>query len=284
MKYLRKRGSVLIQNNKKSRTVNNYLVILFYAAMVGVNALANILPINDITTGEVSDSYSNLFAPAGLTFSIWGVIYLLLGIYAIYQLVGARKVSSALKTSGINKINIYFILSCVANICWILLWHYKFIGLSTLLIFALLVCLIFINQLTKDTSTTVLTTKEKIFVRLPFSIYFGWITVASIANVTTFLVSINWNSWGLSDEVWTIIILIVGLAIAVATMISNKDIAYGLTVLWAYFGIAYKHISESGFSGEYPMIIGTVVGAMVVLLIASGYLLYTRKKRVKSYY
>lgn len=250
--------------------------------MVGVNALANILPINGITTGEVSDSYPNLFAPAGLTFSIWGVIYFLLGLYAIYQLFGFKKVSSALKVNYIKKINIYFILSSLANIAWILSWHYNFIGVSTLLIFSLLICLILINQLTKDTG--VLSTKDKIFIRLPFSIYFGWITVASIANVTTLLVDIEWNGWGLSDQTWTIIILIVGLVIAVVTMISNKDIAYGLTILWAYFGIAYKHVSETGFSGEYPLIIATVVAAMVILLVASGYLLYTRKKRVKSYY
>lgn len=272
----------MIQNNKHSRSFINYLVILFYAAMVGVNALANILPINGITTGEVSDSYPNLFAPAGLTFSIWGVIYLLLGIYAIYQLIGFRKTSSAIKLDSVKKINRYFILSSVANIAWILTWHYDFIGLSTLLIFSLLICLILINHLTQ--SANLLSKKDKLFIRLPFSIYFGWITVASIANVTILLVDIDWNGWGLTDQTWTIIILIVGLVIALATMISNKDIAYGLTILWAYFGIAYKHLSETGFSGDYPLIIATVIGAMAVVLITCGYLLYTRKKRAKSFY
>lgn len=272
----------MIRNSKQSRSFVNYLVILFYVAMVGVNALANILPINGITTGEVSDSYPNLFAPAGLTFSIWGVIYLLVGLYAIYQLVSVRRLSSALKTDSSKKINVYFILSSIANICWILSWHYDYIGISTLLIFSILICLIFINQLTKDTNGW--STKDKLFIRLPFSIYFGWITVASIANVTTLLVDIDWNGWGLTDQTWTMSILIVGLAIAVATMVSNKDIAYGLTILWAYFGIAYKHVSESGFSGDYPLIIATVLVSMVVLLITSGYLLYTRKKRVKSFY
>ena len=268
--------------SKNKASVMNYLVIVAYIAMVGANALANFLPINGITTGEVSDSYPNLFAPAGLTFSIWGVIYLLVGLYVIYQLVVFRKKSNALKAELIKKVNVYVVLSSLVNIGWILSWHYDYIGISTLLIFSLLICLILINQLTKDTNR--LSTKDKLFIRLPFSIYFGWITVASIANVTTLLVDINWNGWGLTDQTWTMVILIVGLVIAVATMISNTDIAYGLTILWAYFGIAYKHVSETGFSSEYPLIIATVVGAMIVLLAASGYLLYTRKKRVKSYY
>lgn len=271
----------MMTNRRQPRSIVNYLVVLAYLAMIGTNALANILPINGITTGEVSDSYPNLFAPAGLTFSIWGVIYVLLAGYAVYQLIIVQKGKRAPSADWLKKIGILFILSSLANISWILAWHYRFIGLSTILIASLLVCLILINQ---SIAQTHLSKLDKIFIRLPFSIYFGWITVATIANVTTLLVDWNWNGWGLSGETWTIIILLVGLAIAVATMMSNKDIAYGLTVLWAYFGIAYKHISDSGFAGDYPLIIGTTVAAMVVLVGTAGYLLYTRKKRAKSFY
>lgn len=269
-------------NTRAKPTAVHYLTILAYVAMIAANSLANILPINDTTTGEVSDSYPNLFTPAGLTFSIWGVIYFLLGCYAIYQIITVRRISSPLKTERLKKINFFFILSSLANIGWLLSWHNFYIGVSTILIFVLLICLITINNITKDTNQ--LTKWDKVFIRLPFSIYFGWITVASIANVTILLVDLQWNGWGLSGEAWTIIILLVGLAIAVATMMNNKDIAYGLTVLWAYFGIANKHISETGFAGDYPLVIGTVVGAMFVLAGTVGYLLYTRKKRAKSFY
>lgn len=271
----------MMTNRRQPRSFVNYLVVLAYLAMIGTNALANILPINGITTGEVSDSYPNLFAPAGLTFSIWGVIYVLLAGYAVYQLIIVQKGKRPPSADWLEKIGILFILSSLANISWILAWHYRFIGLSTILIASLLICLILINQSIVQTHLSKL---DKIFIRLPFSIYFGWITVATIANVTTLLVDWNWNGWGLSGEAWTIIILLVGVAIAVATMMSNKDIAYGLTVLWAYFGIAYKHISDSGFAGDYPLIIGTTIAAMIVLVGTTGYLLYTRKKRAKSFY
>lgn len=271
-----------MMNQKKSPTIINYLVIVFYLAMVGVNALANILPINGITTGEVSDSYPNLFAPAGLTFSIWGVIYLLLGIYSVYQLLDYRKTRDNSKARLLNRIGFIFILSCLANIGWILAWHNLWIGISTILIFFLLICLIVINQMTKKTSQ--FTNWEKILIRVPFSIYFGWITVASIANVTTLLVDLNWNGWGFSEQAWTIVILLVGLVIALVTMISNRDIIYGLTVIWAYLGIAIKHYSTSGFNGEYPPIIVTVVVSMLVLLIGGAYALFKRKKKQTVYY
>lgn len=271
----------MMTNRRQARSIVNYLVVLAYLAMIGTNALANILPINGITTGEVSDSYPNLFAPAGLTFSIWGVIYFLLAGYAVYQLVVVQKGKRPPSADWLKKIGILFILSSLADISWILAWHYRFIGLSTILIASLLVCLILINQ---SITQTHLSKLDKIFIRLPFSIYFGWITVATIANVTTLLVDWNWNGWGLSGETWTIIILIVGVLIGITTMLTNKDIVYGLTLLWAYFGIGYKHLSASGFDGDYPLIIATVAGTMVALAASGIYLLVLRKKRAKQYY
>lgn len=267
--------------HKESPTIVNYVVIVFYLAMVGVNALANILPINGVTTGEVSDSYPNLFAPAGITFSIWGVIYLLLGIYAIYQLFDYRKTRDPHKARLINKIGFLFILSCIANMGWILAWHNLFIGISTLLIFGLLLCLIVINQSTKATSK--FSTAEKLFIRLPFSMYFGWITVASIANVTTFLVDLNWSQWGFSEPAWTIVILLTGLVIALVTMISNRDIIYGLTVVWAYLGIGIKHYSASGFAGQYPVVLVTVGVSIVALIIGGVYALMRHQKKQYTY-
>ena len=173
------------------------LVGLTYVAMIATNVLANALPINGRTTGAVSDSYQNLFAPAGLTFAIWGVIYLLLGAHVLYQFglfhdaavddvapfAGSASASSGnapTRAALLQRVGVLFSLSSLANVAWILSWHYDLILMSTLLLATMLVLLILI---TRTILGARLSPRDRLFVRLPFSVYFGWITVATIANV-----------------------------------------------------------------------------------------------------
>lgn len=238
-------------------TVIKIFAGLAYVVMVGVNFLANALPINNRSTGEISDAYPNLFAPAGLTFSIWGLIYLLLGGYVLYQFTK----SSQQREELFKKINVFFVVTSLANISWIFAWHYDFIGLSVLIMAVLLFFLIKIADILR---TEQLTSREKIFISAPFGIYFGWITVAAIANITVFLVSIGWNGFGIADFVWTSIILFVGALIGILRMNKDKNIAYGLVLIWAYLGILFKHLSVGGFDGQYPSIIATVIACLVL--------------------
>ena len=238
--------------------------------MVAMNALANIQPINGQTTGEISDKYANLFAPAGYAFSIWGLIYLLVAGYILFQLGVFQK--NKQNQPLLNKIGVYFSISSIANATWILCWHYEKIGLSMLLMIVILLCLIRINQLIFNAQ---LSTKEKLLVRLPFSVYFGWITIATIANVTTYLVSINWNGFGLSDQIWMILILLVGVVIGSLTMLKYQGFAYGLVLIWAYVGILVKHLSASGFDKEYPSVIFMIASCLLFLGIELFYLLIT---------
>ncbi|MFZ2537391.1 MAG: tryptophan-rich sensory protein [Oscillospiraceae bacterium] len=242
-----------------------------FLLMVIVNVLANILPINGVNTGEVSNSYPNLFAPAGLTFSIWGLIYLLLAGYTFYQLGFFQKGKSVLKKDVFEKVGLYFSISSIANAAWIFAWHYHFIPLSMMLMIIILVCLIMIVQVINKEA---LSLREKIFIRLPFSIYFGWITVATIANATTLLVSLGWNGFGIPEALWTVVMIVVGLGIGVATIFKNRDIAYGLVIIWAYIGILIKHTSASGFAGQYPSVITTVIICIVLLLIVEAYIIF----------
>ncbi len=239
--------------------------------MIGANVLANALPINGITTADISDSYPNLFAPAGVTFAIWGLIYLLLGIYTFYQL--GESPQDSLHNDPMKRINLLFSVSSLANAAWIVAWHYQIMPVSLLLIVTILICLILINRIT---STTEFSRQEKIYIRLPFSIYFGWITVATIANVTTLLVSIGWDGYGFSEMFWAILVIAAGCMIGLTTMLKNTDIAYGLTLLWAYGGILLKHVSAGGFDGQYPGIINTTIGSMVLFLLAVAYLIKNR--------
>lgn len=258
----------------KTGTSIKLLVAFSFLLMVTVNALANIIPINGVNTGQVSDSYQNLFAPAGITFAIWGLIYLLLAAYTLYQLGFFQSHQSALKADIFNKVGIYFSISSIANTLWILSWHYYLIPLSMLLMVIILFCLIMIvNAINKAE----LSFRDKIFVKLPFSIYFGWITVATIANATALLVSIGWDGFGISEPVWAIIIILVGVIIAIATIFKNKDFAYGLTIIWAYSGILIKHISADGFAGQYPTIITTVIICIALVLIVEVFLLLKKR-------
>ncbi|MFO7827580.1 MAG: hypothetical protein R6V23_03065 [Bacteroidales bacterium] len=232
--------------------ITKIFVVITYVAMVVVNFLASSLPINDRTTGEISNTYPNLFAPAGLTFSIWGLIYLLLAGYVVYQFTKRGEKKEVL----ITKVNIFFIATSVANISWVFAWHYDYIGLSVIIMAILLYSLIKIADSLRDEQ---LTLHEKLFVYAPFSVYFGWITVAAIANVTVFLVSIGWNGFGITDFVWTSIILLVGAFIGVFRMVKDKNVVYGFVLVWAYLGILLKHVSVSGFGGQYISVIITIL-------------------------
>ncbi len=243
--------------------------LITYVAMVTVNFLANSLPINNRSTGAISDAYPNIFAPAGPAFSIWGLIYLLLGAYVVYQFVNKDEKIGKL----LEKINPLFIATSLANSAWIFAWHYDFIGLSVLVMATLLFLLIKIADKLRAEQFSAL---EKLFIRAPFSIYFGWITVASIANITVFLVSIGWNKFGIADFIWTVVIILVGALIGILRMRKDKNIAYGLVLVWAYSWILFKHLSASGFDGQYPSVIATLIVCLVAFGFFVGRIIYKK--------
>jgi len=251
---------------KKSNLIKIISTIM-YLGMIIVNFLANIIPFNNRTTGQISDSYPNLFAPAPITFSIWGLIYLALAAYVVYQWGILKKNKNKNSDKLFEKINNYFIISSLANISWIFCWHYDFIGLSVIAIIILLLSLIKIASILKREKFSLL---EKFLVSFPFSIYFAWIMIATIANVTVFLVSINWNGFGLADEYWTIIILLVGAIIGLIKTIKDKNLFYNLVFAWAYYGIWLKYMSNNDYINGYPNLIATTIICIAVFLISEA--------------
>ncbi len=246
------------------------LSLFFYLIMIIVNSAAIILPINGITTSEISDSYPNLFTPAGITFSIWSVIYLLLGFYVIYQFLNKSKDDE--KT--FLEINKYLIITSIINSLWIFAWQYKIIWLSLLLMIGLLLSLIKISIVIDFSKIKY---KTKLITKIPFGIYFGWITIATIANVTVFLVSIGWNGFGMPDYIWMIMVLVIGLIISSLTTLRFKNIAYGLVPVWAYFGIWIKHTSVSGFNNNYHQVIVTILLCLLILIGVNLYLVFKKE-------
>jgi hypothetical protein len=229
-----------------------------------INYLAALIPLGLGNTGYISDLYPNLFVPAGITFSIWAVIYLFLGIFVVYQFRDAFK-QEKVEMPFLERISYLFIISNIANTIWILFWHYGLIYLSIIAMIIILLSLIWI-YLRLEIGKTQVSTKEKWFVHISFSIYLGWITVATIANVTAVLVSAGVESYGLLAEILTILVISVAVLITFAMLFLRKDYAYSLVVLWAVFGIFLKQLGIN--------LTITITAIIAVILIAAG-IIYT---------
>ena len=221
-----------------------YINILFFAGMFTMNYLANALPLGGKTTGQVSDNLQNLFAPAGLTFAIWGVIYLLLAIFCVLQFTPYAR------NTAIN-LGWVFVLSCIFNGAWLLAWHYERLPLSVLIMIGLLMSLVFINMQIKDLPNGL--------VKAAFGVYLGWICIATIANVTAMLVSLDWNGLGMSPVAWTIIMIAAGTLIVSLTMLQLKNPYIGIAVVWAFIGIVIKR------QADYRIIAVTALLAILVV-------------------
>jgi len=215
-------------------TLRQIAVILTVIATIVVNGLANALPLNGQNTGEVSDRFDVYFVPAGYVFSIWGLIYLGLSVFAIYQALPAQRENPRLRAVGW-----WVALSGLANSAWIFLWHYEQFLLTVVVMLVLLVTLL-ITYVRLGIGRTAVPAAEKWAVRLPFSIYLGWITVATVANITSVLDYVNWDGFGIAPEIWMSIILAAVLLIAVLMNFTRRDAAYALVILWALAGIAIK--------------------------------------------
>jgi hypothetical protein len=250
----------------------------FAIATIVVNALANILPINNRFTAEISDSFPNLFVPSGFTFSIWGIIYFLLILFAVYQGRDILK-KEKIEMPFLKRISFLFIVGSLANIGWIFAWHYEQIFLSLIFMLILFVSLLLI-YLRLDIGKVEVNFTEKIFVHVPFSVYLGWITVATIANVTALLVQVGWDGFGISEMIWTILVLIVGTIIASIIIISRKDIAYGLVIVWAFFGIMIKRINPDpkyGIQSEIAITAGILCIIILLLILIRGFPLLIKR-------
>lgn len=254
--------------------------ILAMVLTIIINGLAVILPLNGKTTQYLSDQYENFFVPAGITFSIWSIIYILWIVFAIYQARDLAK-KEEIEMPFLYQISFLFILSGVANSAWIFLWHYEYVGLSLFVMVLLLLTLLAIYvRLNIGRSTVSLA--ERLCVHVPFSIYLGWITVATIANVTAFLVSVNWDGFGIDHVTWTILIIAVGTLLTFLMLALRRDIAFSLVVLWAYVGIWLKRMAQPTTTADMTVATTTSIALFLIiagLLVVTGYHLLTRNKQ-----
>ena len=234
--------------------------IVAFVLTVLVNGLAGSTTIlGGKNTAQISDAYPTLITPAGYVFSIWGVIYVLLGVFVVFQALPSEKGKDYQK-----RISWLFVLSSLLNIAWLFLWQFEHLGLSVVLMFLLLASLIAI-YLRLDIGKSAVSLREKLAFHAPFSVYLGWITIASIANVAVTLVSVNWDGFGIGQETWAILIIAVALLIALLVVATRRDVAYGLVIIWALVGIA---VNQSG-NQNIVMIAEISAGIVAVALAAS---------------
>ncbi len=237
-------------------------VIAALGGTLATNALANLLPINGQTTGAVSAKFPLLITPPGYVFGIWGVIYTGLTAYAVYQALPSRRDNARLR-----RIAWPFVLSCAANATWILLWHHNRFGLTMGAMLGLLFALITINR--RLGRAEGLSLDERLLARLPFSIYLGWISVATIVNATVVLYDAGWDGFGVAPELWTTALLGAGAGLAATMGLKEGDVAFPLVVAWAFAGVARKN-------AEHPPVGPAAWVATAVALLSAGAALLRR--------
>ena len=240
----------------KYSSIQKIANILAFCLTVFVNFLAGSTTlIGGQNTAAVSDANFTLITPAGYVFAIWGIIYILLGTFVVYQALPSQKGKDYQ-----DKIGWLFVLSSIINVAWLFLWQYEYLVFSVVLMFMLLASLIAI-YLRLNIGKPDIELVEKLAVQLPFSTYLGWITIATIANVATWLVSISWNGFGISSEIWAILIVIIALLLSLTVVLTRRDIAYSLVIVWAFVGISAAQ------SANPNIVTLTQISAIVVLIV-----------------
>lgn len=260
--------------NSMSSRVNPIILqitnIIAVVTTLVVDALANILPINGVTTGEVADAYPNLFTPPGYVFAIWGVIYVLLAVFMVFQARPNQRGEQYLQD-----ISFFHLLGAIGNTSWIFLFHYEQIVLAVIPIVVLLISLI-IMYVRLGIGIRDVPRNQMLAVHLPVSVYLGWISLATIAGIAS---ALNVLIPGIpipTQVMWTVIMLVVALVLTLLMLFMRKDIAFGLVVIWASTGVVVKQLAT------YPLI-GITAGVVAAVVTISIIIVALREAEIVSF-
>lgn len=252
-------ASLLARGADENRLFATINVVALGMALA-VNFLATLLPLNGQTPSEIAARFDSYFIPADFSFSIWGPIYLGLLAFVSYPFLPQQRGSQAMA-----RIGSLFAVSCVANAGWILLWHYEFFLVSTLMIFLMLgsIAMIYVRL---NIGRSQIDTRDWWLLQMPISLYLGWLTVATISNISIVLELSNWDGWGLSEEGWMLVMLAVTTMLATLIAWLRRDVVYLLVLIWALAGIAAKHaMVREVFFGSIAA--SVVIGLLIVLIV-----------------
>lgn len=258
--------------------IKKYLVIISFTSIIITNILSFVMPINGMNVVQIAACYPNFFIPSDYTFIIWIVINLLLGAFTIYQ---CRSSQSSLGNETISLVRTCFIAYCVLNFIWLSSWLYDYHALSTMIIFMASICIVVLLKILykKDLSD-----KDKLFIKLPFSILGGWIFYTSIINLVILTESIRWEGFGIPLTIWAILTFVCVTIHTLVNTYKNKDIAYCLTVMWGLIGTLVKYINSEDLDGVYQYVIPVLIICILSLLAIVVYVLLSKKVLHRNLY
>jgi hypothetical protein len=251
-------------------------IVLPFATLIAIlttltiNILSNFFPPQGLNIGEIANTILRgvQITPANYAFAIWGLIYLGLIAYGIYQFRPARQGDPI-----IRRVDSLLIIACIAQIVWVYLFTSRLFWLSVVAMLAILIPLIG-AYLKLGIGKERASRERKWLAHVPFSIYLGWISVATIVNIASALYISAWDGWGISAEGWTAIMLVVGGGIAAIVAIQRADIAFTLVFIWAYVAIAIRQWDSPSI-----WITAIVVAIVLAALLVFGSM---RSKTLKS--
>ena len=235
--------------------MRRYLPLLATLAVIVVNAAANILPINGVGTGELSARYPTGFTPAGWVFSIWGLIYTGLIVFSIYALR-----TDPIRFARVSRIVPAYLASCAGNVAWIFMWHYERLFWSFMCMLAIVGSLVAIYV--RLSAEQPISRAERVCVDLPFSLYLGWITTATLANLAAWFFDLNVYPFNLAMDEWAILTVVTATAIYTAVGVRTGDALYTAVFAWASLGIVLQTLEI-----EHPVRLAAAAGCAIAVVV-----------------
>lgn len=255
-----------------NRRKNPWINALFLAVTLLINAFGALGLINGLSQKEISDMYITLITPSPSTFSIWSVIYSLLILSVIVMIV---KKDDLYYQRAIDEISGLFILSSILNIGWIVAFSFLQLELSVIFILGFVIALSLLCIRLKKIQEG-----KRFLLALTFGLYTGWLFIATVVNIAATLVKLNWNGFGIGEEIWGIIILSISVVLVFIVLVSNRNASFPLPVAWAYFGIYQFLKSPEGFNGKFELLQLVSLGGMALLIGIAAIQLYKNHFRI----
>jgi len=264
--FIKNLAADIIMDSKVNPAVLQMVNAAAIVVTILSNSLVNILPLNGVTTAMVSDSYPNLFTPPGYVFAIWGVIYVLLALFMVYQSRASQR-----KEEYLGEIGFLYLLGAAANILWLIAFHYSY-GNPSLFIFtpfpitALLVILL-LTYVRLGVGVKKVPAGQKLAVHTPVSVYLGWVSLATIANIASVINVLSPSIPPDTQALGTAAVILIALAITLLMLVKRRDFAYSLVVVWASIGIALKQASIPIVYWTALLAAGGIAATMVLMLV-----------------
>lgn len=243
------------RNSPAAPLLQSATLISILAAIV-INAISNVFPLRGLNIGAIANQILGgvLITPANYAFAIWGVIYLGLVSFGIYQVLPAQRHNPRLL-----KLRAPIIWASVFQIVWVYLFQLQQFWWSVVFMLGILLNLIAAYWWSRFQNTRI-SREDKWLAQIPIRIYLGWISVATIVNVASALYASQWNGFGIAPSVWTVLMLLIAAAITCAIILQYRDVAFTGVIVWAFLAVAVRQSAQ-------PAIAITALGCAIGLLV-----------------